>query len=177
VARKLITVRVWQVALTGSRRVMSGRAFRAHIRSNVVGYVALFFALSLSTAWALERNSVRSKHIVNSQVKSPDVRNFNLNDEDVGQSRRVNFNVLIGNVNPNQCDQHQITGLNARLDHVLLTPDSNTAEDDLVYSVLHSSQTGGGSTEGFVMIAVCNPTEVAIDDGETSFNLLVFDAQ
>ena len=45
----------------------------AHLRANVVGYIALFFALGLGTAWALDANSVRSKHIVNGQVKGADV--------------------------------------------------------------------------------------------------------
>src|SRR5687767_12882971 len=50
-----------------------GRRLRTHLRSNLVGYVALFCALNLGTAWALERNTVRSKHIVNGQVKAVDV--------------------------------------------------------------------------------------------------------
>jgi hypothetical protein len=45
----------------------------AHLRGNAVGYVALFLALGLGTAWALDANSVRSKHIVNDQVKGVDV--------------------------------------------------------------------------------------------------------
>ena len=46
---------------------------RAHIRHNVIGYLALFLTLSIGTAWALERNSVRSKHIVNGEVKTVDL--------------------------------------------------------------------------------------------------------
>jgi hypothetical protein len=73
------------------------------------------------------------------------------------------------------CVDRQVTGVNARLDHALLTPDWNNADGELFYSVLYSSQTGTG--EGFVMIRVCNPTAVAQNDGTTRFNLLVFDAQ
>lgn len=51
---------------------MSSRT-ASHLRSNVVGYVALFFALGLGTAWALETNSVKSKHIVNDAVKGKDI--------------------------------------------------------------------------------------------------------
>ena len=43
-----------------------------HTRSNVVGYLALFLALG-GTAYALDRNSVESKHIVNGQVKEVDL--------------------------------------------------------------------------------------------------------
>ena len=43
--------------------------------ANVVSVIALLAALGLGTAWALERNSVRSQHIVNGQVKTADVAN------------------------------------------------------------------------------------------------------
>jgi hypothetical protein len=48
---------------------------RRHIRSNVIGYLALFIALTMAPAWAagLKPNSVRSKHIVNGQVKTKDL--------------------------------------------------------------------------------------------------------
>ncbi len=44
-----------------------------HLRSNVIGYLALFCALSLGTAYALDRNSVRSKHIKRAAVKTSDL--------------------------------------------------------------------------------------------------------
>ena len=44
-----------------------------HLRGNAVAYIALFLALGLGTAWALDRNSVRSKHIVDGQVKHTDL--------------------------------------------------------------------------------------------------------
>jgi hypothetical protein len=59
---------------------------RHHIRANIVGYVALFFALSLGTAWALERNSVKSKHIADGQVKSKDVKDNGLLGADIDES-------------------------------------------------------------------------------------------
>ncbi len=54
---------------------MSGRIGR-HIRSNVVGYIALFFALSTGSAVALSgTNTVDSGDIIDNQVYSADVRN------------------------------------------------------------------------------------------------------
>ena len=53
------------------------RRISNHIRSNVIAYVALFVALG-GTAWAIERNSVKSKHIVDNQVKTGDVRDDTL---------------------------------------------------------------------------------------------------
>jgi hypothetical protein len=52
---------------------MSGR-LRGHIRSNVVGYVALFFALSTGSAVALRgSNSVFTDDIVNGAVRTQDI--------------------------------------------------------------------------------------------------------
>jgi hypothetical protein len=41
--------------------------------SNTISTIALFFALGGGLAWALELNSVRSKHIVNGQVRAADI--------------------------------------------------------------------------------------------------------
>jgi hypothetical protein len=113
--------------------------------------------------------------IADNSVTSAKVANGSLNDEDVGQGTFVNFEANIGTVPAHDCVDRQVTGVNARLDHVLLTPDWNNADPELVYSVLYSSQSG--TDEGFVMIRVCNPTAVAGSDGNTRFNLLVIDAQ
>jgi len=54
---------------------MAGR-IRTHLRANVVGYVAIFIALSGSAyaGVALERNQVKSRHIGPGQVKSSDLK-------------------------------------------------------------------------------------------------------
>ena len=47
-----------------------------HIRSNFIGYIALFFALGLGSAWAateLGKNEVKSKNIGAGQVKNSDL--------------------------------------------------------------------------------------------------------
>lgn len=58
-----------------------------HLRGNVVAYIALFLALGMGTAYALDRNSVRSKHIADGQVKSVDVRNNSLTGSDVNEAK------------------------------------------------------------------------------------------
>src|SRR5687767_5158707 len=63
--------------------------------STVVAYLALFLVLTGGVAWALERNSVKSKHIVNDQVKSVDVKDNGIKGRDVfedslGQVPRAN---------------------------------------------------------------------------------------
>jgi hypothetical protein len=54
-----------------------------HLRSNVVAYIALFFALGLGTAWALERDSVKSKHVKNESLKGADIKDEKLTGADV----------------------------------------------------------------------------------------------
>ena len=41
--------------------------------ANVAAAIALFAAIGLGTAWALEANSVKSRHIVDGQVKAADL--------------------------------------------------------------------------------------------------------
>jgi hypothetical protein len=53
---------------------MSAR-LRSHVRNNVIGYLALFVALSGSAyAVTAPRNSISSKSIRNGQVRSPDLQ-------------------------------------------------------------------------------------------------------
>jgi hypothetical protein len=50
------------------------RGLRARLSfANVMATIAVFLSLAAGVAWALERNSVRSKHIVNEQVRKPDI--------------------------------------------------------------------------------------------------------
>jgi formylglycine-generating enzyme required for sulfatase activity len=62
---------------------VSGR-ISAHIRSNVVNYLALFFALG-GTAYALDgSNTVFSDDIVDGEVKAEDIKSANLTTVDLG---------------------------------------------------------------------------------------------
>ena len=60
-----------------------------HLRRNVVGYVAVFLALGLGSAWAateLEKNEVKSKHIGKGQVKNSDLANDAVNSQKVANA-------------------------------------------------------------------------------------------
>jgi hypothetical protein len=49
---------------------------RAHLRNNVVGYVALFFALSGGAAWATHpggANTISTGDIIDGEVRQPDI--------------------------------------------------------------------------------------------------------
>ena len=52
--------------------------------ANVVSVIALFAALGLGTAWALAPDSVKSKHIVNGQVKTKDLADNAVNAAKLG---------------------------------------------------------------------------------------------
>jgi len=60
-----------------------------HLRHQWMGAVALFLVLSSGTAYAvtqIDRNSVKSKHIVNGQVKSSDVEDDGVTGVDIDES-------------------------------------------------------------------------------------------
>jgi hypothetical protein len=50
----------------------------SYVRQHHLALLCLFLILGGGTAWALERNSVKSNHIVNGQVKPADVRDDSL---------------------------------------------------------------------------------------------------
>jgi hypothetical protein len=167
----------------------------SHIRQNAVAYLALFVALGGTSAYAA--NTIATGDIVDNQVTTADVRNDNLGfgglyaadlgaksvgssevsdgtleDEDIAQAGGVNVHFLgtIGLVPAHNCIVRTITGANAQGDHLVLTPNAETASQLLTYTATYSS--AGGD----VYISACNPTNADVDDGTTRFNLLEIDA-
>lgn len=76
-----------------------------HARGNAVGYVALFFALGGTTAWAVDgplagQNTVGSEDIIGNEIKSGDIANgriFNVDiADDAIQSDKVRADTLTG---------------------------------------------------------------------------------
>ncbi len=64
------------------------RKLGSHLRNQWAGVLALFLVLGGGTAYAvtqIDRNSVKSKHIVNGQVKSADVADNGLTGADVDE--------------------------------------------------------------------------------------------
>jgi len=60
-----------------------------HLRSNVVGYIALFIALTIAPAWAatLAPDSVKSKHIKDTHVREADLDTNAVTTEKIGSSQ------------------------------------------------------------------------------------------
>jgi hypothetical protein len=80
---------------------------QTHLRNNVIGYVALFFALT-GGAYAVThapRNSVTSKSVKNSSLKGTDVRDGSITGADVGDDSITGTDV----------NESTLTGLNADL--------------------------------------------------------------
>jgi len=70
-----------------------------HFRSNVIGYVALFFALSAGAyAAGLDNNSVKSETIKDGEVASADLKNNGVKGKDVAEStlKQVDAGTLDG---------------------------------------------------------------------------------
>jgi len=115
---------------------------------------------------------VRNDTQVRGGLRSVDIANGTLNDEDVGQAALVDFSDLVGNVPAGSCSSHPInmsgTSGVAPPDHVLLTP-VDVGTNKLNYSFVYSS--------GAPAFKVCNYTAADIDGGTAHFSLLVFDAQ
>ena len=109
--------------------------------------------------------------IATSAINSRHINNGTLNDEDVGQSTFVNFEADIGVVPAQGCVKDQITGINASGDHLLLTPNNNDSRGSLTYQVYYVLG------QEWAWLETCNPGTVALNDENTHFNLLVFDAQ
>ncbi len=163
---------------------------RKHLTySNVTSTLCLILVLGGGAAYAAEtigssdvinesllsedvkNNEIASADIANNVgVQSADVRNGTLNDEDVGQGTFVNFAGDIGVVPANDCTLGGIGGINAQGDHLLLTPSFEDANFRLEYKLLYRPD------QEFATISTCNRSGVAINDGVTHFNLLVFDA-
>jgi hypothetical protein len=167
--------------------------------ANVVATLALFVALG-GTAYAV--NTVNSSDIVDGQVKSVDigqneigsadvkdnsintfdVHSFigedvvdgTLEDQDIAEGTFVNFDATIGGVAAHACVDRFIYGVNAKADHLVITPNFDTADSNLSYNVMYE---GPASIFETADLRVCNPTDTAINDGNTRFNLLVIDAK
>ena len=109
--------------------------------------------------------------VVDGSLTGADIGDGTLKDEDIAKGTFVNFAASIGSIAAQSCDGRIVTGVDAQGDHLLLTPDQNTASLFLTYNIGY--QPGGSNA----ILRVCNPTTAAIDDGNTNFNLLVIDAQ
>jgi hypothetical protein len=137
---------------------------RAHIRSHIVGYVALFFALSGSAvAVSLPgKNLVNSKDVINKSLKSKDYKNDNIKSIDVKDGSLAGVDVLSDSLTGDDLSNDSIKSIDvedASLAGVDVLSDSLTG-DDLSIDVTVRSADGTGPTQ-----VSCLSGEVAVGGG------------
>ncbi|MGH2428163.1 MAG: hypothetical protein ACRDGV_04645 [Candidatus Limnocylindria bacterium] len=96
-----------------------GSRIRAHIRSNVVGYVALFFALSMGTAYATHpggANTISSVDIVDGEVKNKDLAADAVGSGKIADRQVKNADLSIGASSSNTIADRGIKGIDVALD-------------------------------------------------------------
>jgi hypothetical protein len=72
-----------------------GTRIASYIRRHHIALLALFIALA-GTAWALERNTVKSKHIVNGQVKEADLATDSVTDAELADGAVPENQLILG---------------------------------------------------------------------------------
>jgi hypothetical protein len=81
--------------------------------------------------------------------------------------RRINFEATIPPLFGNSCSDGQLSGLNLQRHHLVLTPESESAQPEFDYSVLYKS------TSGNAVLRTCNITRFAVEQpSRTRFNLV-----
>jgi hypothetical protein len=140
---------------------------RGHLRSNVVGYIALFcFAMS-GTAIALDgSNTVFSDDIVNGEVKAADIGNGEVGTADIatdgvtaidiGTDAVTDSEIIAGGVRTSEIANNQVQSADV-LDNGLTGAD--IADTDSLGSAEVGGLTGGDITDGTVTDADLAPTE------------------
>jgi hypothetical protein len=143
---------------------------QAHIRSNVIGYIALFLVLTGGTAYALDgSNTVFSDDIVDGEVKSVDlqdlgVANADLAGNSVGSNKINNGGVANADLGADSVSSAKVTDGSLTggdvADNTLGTSDiddSLTADDLQDAGIFASSDedrndvVGGGSTDATML--------------------------
>jgi hypothetical protein len=87
---------------------------RSHIRSNVVGYLALFVALG-GTAYAVDgplpgQNQVGSADVINNDVQSADIKDANVATADIRSGAVNSGKILDGSVTGADVDESTLNG-------------------------------------------------------------------
>jgi hypothetical protein len=158
----------------GTSDIIDNQVFTTDVRDDNLGFGGL-------THPDLGTGSVRSSEVLNNSltgnditadaIDSDEIVNGALNDEDISEATAVDFTVNVGTVGNNGCVIGQLltSVVDAGDDHLLLTPEFDSASGLLVYSAYYA-----GADR--MWLQVCNPTRNDINDGTSRFNLLVIDA-
>jgi hypothetical protein len=95
------------------------KRIRKHIRSNVVGYLALFFALSGGVAWATHpggANTISSADIINGEVRNADLGTDAVASGKIDDRQVKNADLSIGASSSNTIADGGIQGIDVKSD-------------------------------------------------------------
>src|SRR3954466_7554817 len=103
-----------------------------HIRANVIGYVALFIALS-GTAYAVDgplpgQDQVGSADIINNDVQSADIRDANLTTADIRSNAVTTGKILDNDVRSADVLDNSLTGADVSEATLGKVPDADPRE-------------------------------------------------
>lgn len=129
------------------------RRIRDHARGNVVAYVALFFAISLGTAWALGEDSVKSKHIKDGQVRTADVADDTgphaLQGNDVANGALSGADIAPGSIDGGEVAPDGLTGADIDESTLGKVGDADTVDtvDSSAFTIGRSTTVGGSNCD------------------------------
>jgi hypothetical protein len=85
------------------QEVRESSRIRAHLRNNVIGYVALFFARTMGTAYATHpggANTISTADIIDGEVRQPDIQNGAVTTADISNSNGVRSEDVLDDTDP-----------------------------------------------------------------------------
>lgn len=101
----------WEAPEPWTTAGVSRARISEYLRGNVLGLVAIFLVVALSPAWAsISRNSVRSVHIKNQQVKRPDIARNAINSSRIADSQVRHDDLAAGAVETSIVEDSSLTG-------------------------------------------------------------------
>jgi hypothetical protein len=151
------------VALSGSNTVFSDDIVNGEVKGPDVGVNAV-------TSPKVADRSLSGNDLSLSTLGGGHIQNGTMSDVDIGSASYVHFTASIPDLPAHQCRGDSITGLNAKNDHMLLTPASEGANFQATYQMLYRTDSENA------ILATCNPHDTTLQLGTKHFNLLVIRA-
>src|SRR3954454_17721984 len=132
IARRLVGCESLSVGIDRRQGGTMHRRISDHIRSNVVGYVALFIALG-GTAYAVDgplpgQNQVGSADIINNDVQSADIKDANLTTVDIRSNAVTTGKILDNDVRSADVLDNSLTGADVNEATLGKVPDADTLD-------------------------------------------------